>query len=42
LISEKSYILPMFQYFQPVVMRKGLTFQPHTAGYVMPSLFKKT
>jgi peptide/nickel transport system substrate-binding protein len=42
LISEKSYILPMFQYFQPVVMRKSLSFQPHTAGYVMPSLFKKT
>jgi peptide/nickel transport system substrate-binding protein len=42
LISEQSYILPMFQYFQPVVLRKGLAFEPHAAGYVMPSLFKKT
>lgn len=41
-ISDNAYVLPMFQYFQPVLHRKDLMFQSHAAGYVMPSLFKKT
>jgi peptide/nickel transport system substrate-binding protein len=40
-ILENAYILPMFQYFQPVVFNKQLSFHPHTAGYVMPSLFQR-
>jgi peptide/nickel transport system substrate-binding protein len=40
-IAEDAYILPLFQYFQPVVYSKKLTFAPHAAGYVMPSLFKR-
>jgi peptide/nickel transport system substrate-binding protein len=40
-ILENAYILPMFQYFQPVVFTKQLSFRPHTAGYVMPSLFQR-
>ena len=41
-ISDHAYIMPLFQYFQPVIYRNGLSLQPHTAGYVMPSLFKTT
>jgi peptide/nickel transport system substrate-binding protein len=40
-ISDNAYVLPMFQYYQPVLHRKDLAFQSHAAGYVMPSLFKK-
>jgi peptide/nickel transport system substrate-binding protein len=40
-IAENAYILPLFQYYQPVVYSSKLTFTPHTAGYVMPSLFKR-
>jgi peptide/nickel transport system substrate-binding protein len=41
-IAENAYILPLFQYFQPVVYNSKLTFTPHAAGYVMPSLFKRS
>lgn len=41
-ISDHAYIMPLFQYYQPVVYRKDLSFQPHAAGYIMPSLFKTT
>lgn len=41
-IAENAYILPLFQFYQPVLYSKDLAFTPHTAGYVMPSLFRKS
>jgi peptide/nickel transport system substrate-binding protein len=41
IVAEEAYILPMFQYFQPVLYSNKFTFTLHTAGFVMPSLVKK-
>ncbi|MBN9006061.1 MAG: peptide ABC transporter substrate-binding protein [Rhizobiales bacterium] len=38
-VSDNAYIIPLFQYYQPVVYKPTLKFTPHVAGYVMPSLF---
>jgi peptide/nickel transport system substrate-binding protein len=35
-IAEQGYVLPLLQYKQPVVYRKGLKFTPHTAGFILP------
>jgi len=35
-IAEQGYVLPLLQYKQPVVYRKGLKFAPHTAGFILP------
>lgn len=40
-ISDHAYIIPMFQYYQPVLHKPTLKFKPHAAGYVMPSMFSK-
>ena len=39
-IAEQGYVLPLMQYKQPVVYRKGLQFTPHTAGFVLPQNVK--
>jgi peptide/nickel transport system substrate-binding protein len=35
-IADKGLVIPLLQYHQPVVYRKGLKFTPHTAGFVLP------
>jgi len=35
-IAENALVIPLFQYSQTVVYRKGLTFSPHGAGFVLP------
>jgi len=35
-IADKGLVLPLLQYAQPVVYRKGLKFVPHVAGFVLP------
>jgi peptide/nickel transport system substrate-binding protein len=35
-IADKGLVLPLLQYVQPVVFRKGLKFTPHIAGFVLP------
>jgi peptide/nickel transport system substrate-binding protein len=39
-IAEEGYVLPLLQYKQPVVYRKGLQFTPHTAGFILPQNIK--
>ena len=39
-IAEQGYVLPLLQYKQPVVYRKGLKFTPHTAGFILPQNIK--
>lgn len=39
-IAEKGLVLPLLQYVQPVVYRKGLKFVPHIAGFVLPQNVK--
>jgi peptide/nickel transport system substrate-binding protein len=36
-VAEGAYILPLFQYQQPVVYKSELSFTPHVAGYILPS-----
>ena len=35
-IAENALVIPLFQYSQTVVHRKGLGFTPHGAGFVLP------
>lgn len=35
-IAEHALVIPLFQYSQTIVYRKGLTFTPHGAGFVVP------
>lgn len=35
-IAENALVIPLFQYSQTVVYRKGLKFTPHGAGFVLP------
>jgi peptide/nickel transport system substrate-binding protein len=39
-IAEEGYVLPILQYKQSVVYRKGLQFTPHAAGFVLPQNVK--
>jgi peptide/nickel transport system substrate-binding protein len=41
-IAENACVIPLFQYNQTVVFRKGLTAAPHGAGFVLPQTVKKT
>ena len=36
-IADNAYILPLFQFYQPVVYKTSLTFKPHLAGFILPS-----
>ena len=31
-----AYVLPLFQFYQPVVWKSALTFKPHLAGFILP------
>ena len=35
-IADNALVIPLFQYSQTVVLRKGLAFKPHGAGFVLP------
>jgi peptide/nickel transport system substrate-binding protein len=35
-IADEALVIPLFQYSQTVVYRKGLKFTPHGAGFVVP------
>jgi peptide/nickel transport system substrate-binding protein len=35
-IADNALVIPLLQFVQPVVYRKGLKFTPHVAGFVLP------
>ncbi|HYM32576.1 MAG TPA: ABC transporter substrate-binding protein [Candidatus Cybelea sp.] len=35
-IAEEGYVIPLFQYVQPITYRKGLKVVPHVANYILP------
>ena len=35
-IAENAYVLPLFQFYQPVVWKSALSFKPHLAGFIQP------
>jgi peptide/nickel transport system substrate-binding protein len=35
-IAEQGYVIPLLQYYQPVVHKKDIAFTPHTAGFILP------
>lgn len=35
-LAEQGYVIPLLQYYQPVVHRKSITFTPHGAGTIAP------
>ncbi|WP_019997428.1 ABC transporter substrate-binding protein [Aureimonas ureilytica] len=37
-IAEEGYVIPLLQYVQPVVFRKGLKVVPNTSGALQPTL----
>jgi peptide/nickel transport system substrate-binding protein len=39
-LAEQGYVIPLLQYYQPVVHRKGITFTPHGAGTIAPQSIK--
>ncbi len=39
-LAEQGYVIPLLQYYQPVVYRKGITFTPHRAGTIAPQTIK--
>jgi len=40
-IAENACVIPLFQYNQTVVFRKGLNAAPHGAGFVLPQTVKQ-
>ena len=36
-IAENAYVLPLFQFFQPVLHKREIKFTPHLAGHILPS-----
>jgi len=36
-IADNAYVIPLFQYFQPVIYKSELTFTPHLAGHILPA-----
>ena len=35
-LAEQGYVIPLLQYYQPVVHKKSITFIPHGAGTIAP------
>ena len=35
-IADNAYVLPLFQFYQPVVWKSALSFKPHLAGFILP------
>ena len=40
-VADNAYVLPLFQYYQPVVYKSDLVFTPHLAGYILPFTIKR-
>jgi peptide/nickel transport system substrate-binding protein len=40
-LAEQGYVIPLMQYYQPVVHRKGITFTPHGAGTIAPQTIQR-
>jgi peptide/nickel transport system substrate-binding protein len=40
-IAEEGYVIPLFQYKQPIVYRKGLDVTTYVAGFLLPQAVKK-
>lgn len=41
MIADNAFILPLLQFYQPVVFKAGLDFRHHIAGYVLPQAVRK-
>ncbi len=41
LIADNAYILPLFQFYQPVVYKTSVDFKPHLAGFILPQSIGK-
>jgi peptide/nickel transport system substrate-binding protein len=39
-LAEQGYVIPLLQYFQPVVHKKGIRFTPHGAGTIAPQTIR--
>ena len=39
-LAEQGYVIPLMQYYQPVVHKKSITFTPHGAGTIAPQSIK--
>jgi peptide/nickel transport system substrate-binding protein len=39
-LAEQGYVIPLLQYYQPVVHTKSITFTPHGAGTIAPQSIK--
>ena len=35
-IADNAYVLPLFQFYQPVVYKTSLAYKPHLAGFILP------
>lgn len=35
-LAQQGYVIPLLQYYQPVVHKKSITFTPHGAGTIAP------
>ncbi len=40
-IAENAYVLPLYQYFQPVLYKEELNFTPYVQNYILPQVMKK-
>ena len=40
-IAENAYVLPLFQFYQPVVYKATLAYKPHLAGFILPQAIGK-
>jgi peptide/nickel transport system substrate-binding protein len=41
-IAENAYVLPLFQFYQPVVYKSGISYKPHLAGFILPQSIGKS
>ena len=41
-IAENAYVIPLLQYVQPIVQRRGIEVTPHVANFVLPQLVTKS
>jgi peptide/nickel transport system substrate-binding protein len=39
-LAAQGYVIPLLQYYQPVVHKKSITFTPHRAGTIAPQSIK--
>lgn len=40
-IAEQGYVIPLYQYYQPVIHRRDITFTPHGAGTIAPQTVRR-